>query len=377
MLVSDTTKIKWHNRTKSHFVSFGYKFTKFGEGFEVKITDLPKGSNAKVEVLCDYCLEDGIETIISTDYYKYLKRREIVETDCCKKCSYKKSKEVNLKLYGVENAFQLKYIQEKAKQTQIDKYGTLYSKTDERKEKIRNTNLNRYGVVAPLQNESIKEKVRQTNIIKYGVENVFQLEEIQEKLRNTLLERYGVEYISQTDLFKESFKKTSLEKFGVEHPFQNEEVKEKIKETNLERYGFACALQNPEIKKKQMDSFFKNGTTPTSSQQLFIYEILKEKGYNVELNYPLGNVFLDVALFIGEIKIDVEYDGWYWHKGREIEDRRRDEFLKSQGWKILRIKSRRALPTHDEILQCINKLTNTDRKFSILTLSDWNEKEED
>jgi len=59
--------------------------------------------------------------------------------------------------------------------------------------------------------------------------------------------------------------------------------------------------------------------------------------YEIKLNYPLSNVSLDIALFIDDIKIDIEYDGWYWHKDQQ-KDRRRDEFLKSQGWKILELK---------------------------------------
>ena len=50
-------------------------------------------------------------------------------------------------------------------------------------------------------------------------------------------------------------------------------------------------------------------------------------------------IYVDMAL--ENEKIIIEYDGWIWHGSKKIQirDRRRDEYLKSIGWKILRIKS--------------------------------------
>ncbi|RNB52675.1 DUF559 domain-containing protein [Brevibacillus gelatini] len=78
-----------------------------------------------------------------------------------------------------------------------------------------------------------------------------------------------------------------------------------------------------------------------------------------------------VALFIDNVKIDIEYDGYYFHKDTALKDRRRDEFLKQDGWKILRIKGRRNVPTFDELRVAINKLLNSDRTYTELVLDDW------
>ena len=51
--------------------------------------------------------------------------------------------------------------------------------------------------------------------------------------------------------------------------------------------------------------------------------------YFSELNYVLSSLFLDIILIVNdEIKIDIEYDGNYWHKDSQ-KDRRRDEYVKS------------------------------------------------
>lgn len=373
MLAFDTVKIKWHNKTRKYYEDKGYIFTKYGDEFEVKISDLPPGSNVKIDVLCDYCLENGIKTVIKKEYYLYLKAREIVPKDCCSKCVFKKNKEVNLIKYGCENSFQREDVKEKIKQTFLERYGaTSYTKTKEYKEKVKKTNLKKYGVVNPMQNEEIKNKAIQTNLKKYGVSNVMFVDKFVEKIKNTMLTKYGVENYSQTEDYKIKFMNTSLKKWGVPHPFQSEEIKYKIYKTNMERYGYPNALKNPKIKKKLIDSFYKNGTCKTSSQQKYIYHLLKENGYNVELNYPLSNVNLDIALFIGNTKIDIEYDGTYWHQDKN-KDRKRDEFVKSQGWKVFRIVGQRAVPTLKQLEDGINTLLNTDKNFIRIYLDDVKE----
>jgi very-short-patch-repair endonuclease len=490
LLVNEAIIIQWHNKTRKHFEKLGYSFTSYGEDFEIKIVDLPIGSNKKIDTYCDYCLEENTYTIVTKPYERYLKSRDVVQKDACKNCTSKKGKESNLIVYGVENTFQLEGVKKKAKQTQISKYGALYSQTEKRKEQIKNTNLEKYGVENPMQNETIKQKTKNTVKEKYGVDNVFQVEEFKEKHKETIKERYGCEYVSQMTDHQDKCKETSLSKYGTEHPFQseeiknksvatnirkygvehytqteeyiekaihsnlekygtewasqselvrdkitktvlerygvdnfsktdefnqkykatmnerygvdhysqtddykekvvstnlekygvewaiqNEDVKQKIFATNIERYGFKVANMNPEVRKKAVNTLYKNGTCQVSSQQLAIYELLKDSEYKVELNYPLSNVNLDVAIFIGNIKIDLEYDCWYWHKDNQKYDRKRDEFTKSQGWKVLRVKSNKKIPSLEELIQSIDKLINSSRKYTEIVLDDWGNKE--
>ena len=72
-----------------------------------------------------------------------------------------------------------------------------------------------------------------------------------------------------------------------------------------------------------------------------------------------------------EIKIDIEYDGSYWHRDQQC-DIRRDKFLRDNGFKILRIRSSHKIPTEKELFSSIEYLLNTDCCFKELILSDWN-----
>lgn len=415
MLISKSIEVKWHYKNREHYESQGYKFTGYKDMFHVKIEDVPSWASASVEVMCDYCLNDGIKKIIKKSYSDYVSSRVNLPKDACKGCSFKKQEEYNMLTFGAKYPMQNKEYQEKLSESQIRKYGKLYSQTDEYINKVKSTNLNKFGSENVMHNEEIKKKVKNTNLAKYGteyasqnkdvknkqketiknrygvdhyskteeykkkikntslenfgVDHPFQSDLVKEKIKKTTVEKHGVEYYSQTDEFKTKFKESSLNKFGVVHPLKNKEILEKVKNTNIVRYGHSNPMQNPEISAKAKQTLYQNGTCPTSSQQIAIYEMLKENHYNVELNYPVSNVNLDVAIFIDKFKIDLEYDGSYWHQDDQ-KDRKRDEFIKSEGWKVLRIESRRKIPSFQEIKMSIDKLLYTDRTFTRILLDD-------
>lgn len=131
--------------------------------------------------------------------------------------------------------------------------------------------------------------------------------------------------------------------------------------------------QNEEVASKARKTLTENNNIPTSVQQLKVFEIIKEMFPNslVELNYPLSSLSLDVVLFLSDdLKIDIEYDGSYWHTDAQ-KDRRRDEVVKKLGFKILRIKSGKKIPTKEQLKQEINYISQNDKMFAQIILSDW------
>lgn len=91
MLVSKIVKVKWDSKTKNHYESKGYVFTKMEDEFEVKVEDLNDGSSALVEVKCDYC---GV--IVKNRYkdYKKIMNKNIIGKNSCKNCKGLKQKEI-------------------------------------------------------------------------------------------------------------------------------------------------------------------------------------------------------------------------------------------------------------------------------------------
>lgn len=50
-------EVKWNNANRKHYENKGYKFTKNGDVFTVKVEDLTKGSKSIVKISCDQCDE--------------------------------------------------------------------------------------------------------------------------------------------------------------------------------------------------------------------------------------------------------------------------------------------------------------------------------
>lgn len=109
MLISKTVMVRWNGFTRKWYEEKGYVWTKNNDYFECKIEDVQINSTVKVQAKCDYCGE-----IFNPEYRQLLDARKIINKDCCsnRNCMLRKSKEVNLIKYGVENHVQLKEAQE-------------------------------------------------------------------------------------------------------------------------------------------------------------------------------------------------------------------------------------------------------------------------
>ena len=148
------------------------------------------------------------------------------------------------------------------------------------------------------------------------------------------------------------------------------ELNDKIAETNTAKYGGISPFASQEIRAKIKEQMYENGTCATSYKQLGLQDMLKAKYGNCELNFPCGESSLDCMIIVNDIRIDVEYDGWYWHKDREREDRNRDYFVKSCGYKVLRFFAYAdRLPTDQELASAIEQLTTTNKKYIKIELN--------
>lgn len=357
MLLSKTVKVKWNSRNKKYYIEKGYHFTKLNDVFEVKIEDLMPSSKAKVKVICDFCKN----TIVEKTYQTYVKQHHCLYGDCCKNCQPLKNKMCCIDKYGVDNISKMPETIEKIKNTNLQKYGVdNSSKSPQVKEKLSN--------IAKKNSKETQKKLKETCLQKYGVENVMKLPEVVEKQQKAVYDKYGVKHPKQNDEIKEKEKERNLEKYGVPYVLQLQEIRAKVEETCMKKYGARSALGNEEIRNKIVSTLTSRGKVPTSSQQIALYNLLKEAYCECELNVPCGRNSLDCVIKIDNIKIDVEYDGWYWHKDRQKEDRRRDEYIKSKGYKILRIVSERSLPSMNLIKEEIDYLVKTNHNFAIINL---------
>lgn len=181
----------------------------------------------------------------------------------------------------------------------------------DRREKVRKTNLERYGNEIAMKSEVIKNKLKNSlhNIsiekkekyikkrvetrrqkideisqnISLGLKKAYQErgQEIQEKVKKTCLDRYGVTSTNKLESMKEKSKKTCLERYGTEYAIQNKEMREKIEKTNLEKYGTKIASCNKEIANKIRTKL----TTKSEEERKIIQEKIRQTNlekYGVE-----------------------------------------------------------------------------------------------
>ncbi|MBD8839491.1 hypothetical protein IFU39_16890 [Paenibacillus sp. CFBP 13594] len=128
---------------------------------------------------------------------------------------------------------------------------------------------------------------------------------------------------------------------------------EKAFATNLRRYGTKYASQYPAIKEKIAFTCFRNNSAPTSSQQKYLHSFL-----GGELNYPISHLNLDIAFPNENIYIEGDFSG-HWisidlnhitEKEFHNKEIKRYYFLKSMGWKSIKIISRKDyLPSPEKL----------------------------
>lgn len=213
------------------------------------------------------------------------------------------------------------------------------------------------------------KKIRATVQDIYGADNVALVPEIAQKTQHTCLNKFGVKHPLQN---KEIFNKTQIslfKKYGVTNSAYIPESQEKKKQTCRKKYGYDYPIQSPEIQTKIHQSYYQNSSGPISKKQKALANLLKEMYGNCELNYPCDMLSLDCMVVIDGVKYDIEYDGWYFHKDRQNEDRKRAYYVTSVGYKVIRFLAYvDRIPTKEEIKNTIEYLITYNRNFVLLEL---------
>lgn len=190
--------------------------------------------------------------------------------------------------------------------------------------------------------------------------------------KQTWMEKYGVDHPCKTEEIKNRQKETFLKKYGVSSPMKSEELKQRQRQSMLDKYGRPYPLQVEEIRNKACNSYYIKNTQKCSKQQLEIYKMICDMGLECELNYPYRGFSLDCMIKVDNVKIDVEYDGWFWHKNKQ-KDLYRDQIMYNGEYKVLRIKSGKLVPEKSLLEKSIDKLITSSNNYEEIILDDWKE----
>jgi hypothetical protein len=137
---------------------------------------------------------------------------------------------------------------EKRKKTNRERYGgDSPMASEEVRKQVNNTNRERYGVDYPVQSPEIQQKCKDTILKKYGVNTPCEDRGILAKMMDTNMNRYGVPYTLLDEGVKEKMKETNLYKFGTTYPLESVVIRDKAKTTCMERYGVEYLFESPDI----------------------------------------------------------------------------------------------------------------------------------
>ena len=222
------------------------------------------------------------------------------------------------KKYGAYDVMHIPHILQKIKDTNLKKYGVEFPLQQLKKEnseiyqKISQTCINKFGVDSPLKNKEVREKIKQTNIQRYGVDNLFKNDIIKEKIKQTNIQKYGVDYLFKSNIIKEKIKQTNIQKYGVDNPLKNKEIREKIKQTNIQKYGVDNPLKNKEIWKKSQDN--RQISSKSKLENNFLnYLKLKYESDDIITQYKSKEYPYYCDFYIKSINLYIEIQGHWTH----------------------------------------------------------------
>lgn len=213
----------------------------------------------------------------------------------------------------VPTPFRLKEVQEKSKQTKIEKHGVDYGKKlfEEHKDAMMATNIERYGVPFVLMNNQKRNETHDTMEKKYGHRFYWQTEEINQKKRELKYERI----LSWSDYVIPLFTREEyVEGDTTEYLWKcvkcGNEFKQRIYTT-----GLGDDRQVPRCEK-----CFPNHASSIAEQE--VVEFIKESCHEEVLNkvQTVLDNRKELDIYLPEKHIAIEFDGLYWHSEKNGKD---------------------------------------------------------
>ena len=324
--------------------------------------------------LCGICQKQTKFQSIPDGYQKY----------CSCKCSaigtpklnnpviQDKIKQTNIKKYGVDNPFKLKKVQESIRQKLLNDYGVdNISKLDVIKKKISDVKLSK----SDYENEIINKKRENTCMYRYGVPNIFKIDVIKTKYIKTSNLRYGVDYPSQTIKIKQKIENTCLKRFGYKYPLQNKLIISKLRETCIKKYGVDNYNKTIYGRKKCRISAIRFVETQIlnneplmprigNRERLFLDKLQKYTQYKIIRNdhsfayttarFPDGHII--------ELKLFIQFDEKEHFLDRECTQYKEDDIqctkdLESvSGYKVFRVSEKRWKENQEDVINEFKQL---------------------
>lgn len=198
-------------------------------------------------------------------------------------------------------------------------------KHPETRQKLDNTNLERYGATNPYGSIEIREKIKKHNLEKLGVENPFQQPNVQKKAIHN----------SHTEDAEHKRQITCLNKYGNKYHIASKEVRQKAINTYQEKYGVSNAYSIPKIHEKALNhslaSHQDNGNH--SSWETLLENALITKSIVYKKQYKDSRYPYYCDFYLVDSDTFIEINGFWMHGKHYFDINNTEDINKLKIWK--------------------------------------------
>ena len=264
-------------------------------------------NNLKKRPVCIIC---GKPVKYTSGHYAKFCSKECQYSDLGKKITKEIKIKSNLEKYGVEHTSQLKEVTDKRTKSRADHVNEI-------QQHVRESLYKKYGAYDVMHIPHILQKIKNTNLKKFGVEFPLQQlkkenSEIYQKISQTCINKFGVDSLLKNKEVREKIKQTNIQKYGVDNPLKNKEIREKIKQTNIYKYGVDNPLKNKEIWKKSQDN--RQISSKSKLENNFLnYLKLKYEPDDIITQYKSKEYPYYCDFYIKSINLYIEIQGHWTH----------------------------------------------------------------
>ena len=291
MILDEYVEIIGNSKNKKYYIEKGYNI-EIGKKTIVKITDLSHGSTFKVNINCDKCqISKKIEWGTYLKYVKY----DLTQPYLCINCVGEKRLKTNNIKYGGNAPACSKDIVDKIKNTNIERYGnpsTLHGINQKKTEAIF---LEKYGFNTPFKNDNVKNKIKSSMIDRHGNGTYLGSDLHNKKNLNYMSKKYNLNII---DLNKRIYSILCSNCSKI-YEINSDNIHRRHKNYTEEKY--ICTICNP------------IGSSYSSSYESIICDFLDQ--YNIQYirnDQKVINPY-HIDIYIPSHNLGIEFNGLYWH----------------------------------------------------------------
>lgn len=284
-------------------------------------------NNLKKRPVCIIC---GKPVKYTSGHYAKFCSKECQYSDLGKKITKEIKIKSNLEKYGVEHTSQLKGVTDKRTKSRADHVNKI-------QQHVRESLYKKYGAYDVMHIPHILQKIKDTNLKKYGVEFPLQQlkkenSEIYQKISQTCINKFGVDSPLKNKEVREKIKQTNIQKYGVDYLFKSNIIKEKIKQTNIQKYGVDNPLKNKEIWKKSQDN--RQISSKSKLENNFLnYLKLKYESDDIITQYKSKEYPYYCDFYIKSINLYIEIQGHWTHNDHPFDINNLNDQLIMNKWR--------------------------------------------